>query len=83
MKSVSARPLPVAMFNDNVTITGSWVNNDLHIPVTNQDGRAINNVSMAMPHAGPVAASSLPENGLIQVQNADVGTPPRPSDQSA
>lgn len=70
-----ARPLPVAMFNDNVTVTGSWVNDYLQNAVTSQNGRIINNVSMAMPHTGLAAASSLSQNGLIQVQNADVNTP--------
>lgn len=63
------RPPPTAMLNDNVTVTGSWVD---QINIYAKDNRIISNVSMAIPHGGVVAASTLPINNLLSVQNTNV-----------
>ena len=35
-------------------------------------GRIVNNISMAMPHSGIVAAARDPKNGILQPEDLDV-----------
>ena len=66
------RPPPIAVFKDNVTVQGSWVDaSDVEAASRNYN-RSITNVTMAMPNAGVVAAASLADNGLPQVAGTDV-----------
>ena len=55
-------------FYDNTTVTGSWVeieNSDVN-PAYEKHNRIINNITMAMPHAGVFAAPDDPRNGILQ-----------------
>ena len=66
--NVTARPKPVGLFYDNTTVTGSWLQNLTEDMTTVSDrfGRIINNITMAMPHAGIFAAARDPINGIRQ-----------------
>lgn len=63
--SASNRPLPVAVFNGNVTVQGSWVNPSNMTAASQIYNRTLTNISMAMPHSGVVAAATLMENNLF------------------
>ena len=63
--SISARPKGWALLNDNTTVTAPWIEQQepyLYSP----NGWFINNVTMAMPHAGVVSAGSDPANVIMQ-----------------
>lgn len=63
--SISARPKGWALLNDNTTITAPWIKQQdptLYGP----NGWFINNVTMAMPHAGVVSAAVNPANHIMQ-----------------
>jgi hypothetical protein len=66
------RPLPTALLYDNTTIQGSWINILNMTEVSQNYSRIINNVTMAMPHTGVVAAASDPINHIMQPQDFDV-----------
>jgi hypothetical protein len=60
------RPPGFGLLYENTTITAQWINNIDTSVVSRQYGRAINNVSLAMPHAGVFAAARDPRNGILQ-----------------
>lgn len=64
------------MLYDNTTVTGSWVLQDTSdITTAHQKyNRVINNVSLAMPHAGILAAAQDSKNSILQPEDlAGVG----------
>lgn len=69
------RPRPIGMLYDNTTVQGSWIHPN-NITKLSQDfaNRVINNVSMAMPHAGVLSAAQDPLNNIIQPQDLNVST---------
>ena len=54
------------MLNDNVTITGSWIEAIDMEAVSSTHKRVINNVSMTFPHAGVFSAARDPANKILQ-----------------
>lgn len=62
------RPDPVGMLYDNTTVKGSWmqVSENNMTTLSANFKRTVNNVTMAMPHAGVFAAAKDPINGIIQ-----------------
>lgn len=65
--NVTARPKPVGLLYDNTTVIGSWLSQAENMTtVSERFGRIINNISMAMPHAGIFAAARDPRNGIRQ-----------------
>lgn len=66
------RPLPVGTLYDNTTVQGSWINVQDMTENSNIFKRMVNNVSMAMPHAGVFAAATNPRNRILQPQDRDV-----------
>ncbi|KAM0259572.1 hypothetical protein ACHAPA_010657 [Fusarium lateritium] len=62
------RPGGTTLLHDNTTMHGSWIETE-HGDVAAQFedlGRIINNVTLALPHPGVYAASTLKENGILQ-----------------
>ena len=70
----SSRPRPLAMLNDNTTVTGSWLKGSDMEATSREYERMINNVSLVFPHAGLFAAARLQQNEIPQAQDVDVGT---------
>jgi len=56
------------MLYDNTTVTGSWImlNTSDITAAYREHNRVINNVSLAMPHAGVLAAAQNSENAILQ-----------------
>ena len=73
--SMTQRPDPVGMLYDNTTLKGSWINVQNMTNLSEQYQRIVNNVTMAMPHAGVVAAAMDPINGIIQPSDLNVSLP--------
>ena len=75
---LARRPPPVGMLYDNTTVQGSWIFNN-NMTETSQSfstssySRIVNNVTMAMPHAGLFAATRDPINNIMQPEDLDVG----------
>ena len=68
------RPRPIEMLYYNTTVQGSWIHAQNITELSkNFPNRIINNVSMAMPHAGVFAAARDPLNDIIQPQDLSVG----------
>jgi hypothetical protein len=67
------RPAPVGMLFDNATAVGSWLYDDDNASPVNHDGnRIINNVTMAMPHAGLYSVAMDTLNGFESSISATV-----------
>ena len=69
---LTLRPDPVGMFYDNTTLKGSWINLQNSSQLSEQYGRTVNNITMAMPHIGVVTAAMDPINGIIQPSDLNV-----------
>lgn len=71
--SLMERPRPIGMLYDNTTVQGSWIH-EQNITTLSQNytSRIINNISMAMPHAGVFTAARDPLNDIIQPQDLNV-----------
>ncbi|MCJ1425910.1 hypothetical protein MMC29_003811 [Sticta canariensis] len=68
--SLMKRPRPVGMLYDNTTVQGSWIHEqNVTTLFQNFQNRIINNISMAMPHAGVFSAARDPLNNIIQPQD--------------
>lgn len=65
---LSRRPPGFALLNDDTTVTGQWVEQQDMEDVSAIYGRWVNNVSLAMPHAGVVTAAKDPVNKMLQPQ---------------
>ncbi|KAI9646576.1 hypothetical protein NHQ30_004571 [Ciborinia camelliae] len=62
------RPNVTAMLYDNTTVKASWIRTNTSDMAANYEkyNRVVNNVTLAMPHAGVVAASTDQINGILQ-----------------
>jgi hypothetical protein len=60
------RPKGFGMLYENTTIYAQWINIIDTQEVSKTHGRAINNVSLAMPHAGVFEAAHAARNGILQ-----------------
>jgi len=62
------RPLPVAVLYDNTTINGQWItpSQENITQDSSRHGRLVENVTMAMPHAGIFKAVRDPANRILQ-----------------
>jgi hypothetical protein len=62
------RPNATGMLFDNTTAIGSWIatNSSNMTASYEQYNRIVNNVTLAMPHAGITAAAKDPKNGIVQ-----------------
>ena len=68
------RPRPIGVLYDNTTVRGSWIHAQNITELSKKFAdRVINNISMAMPHAGVFAAARDPLNDIIQPQDLSVG----------
>lgn len=60
------RPAGTGLLNENITVTGSWVEmQDMSKVSSTYGNRIINNVSLAMPHPGLLQASLDPINHVV------------------
>lgn len=61
------------MLFDNTTVTGSWVATSTSnmTAASEQYGRIVNNVTMAMPHAGVFSAARNEKNGILQPEELE------------
>lgn len=60
------RPPGFGLLYENTTITAQWINVINTTEVSKKYGRAINNVSLALPHAGVFEAAHAQRNGILQ-----------------
>jgi hypothetical protein len=59
-------PSPATLFNNNNTrVASSWIE---VLNTTTVSGRVANNVTLAVPHIGVIAAARNPRNKIIQLQ---------------
>ncbi|KAH0565458.1 hypothetical protein GP486_001139, partial [Trichoglossum hirsutum] len=64
---LDGRPAGVGLTHSDTSVRASWIDAASSVPATSgPGGRIINNVTMAMPHAGIVAASQDPKNNIPQ-----------------
>ncbi|PQE16780.1 MCM2 3 5 family protein [Rutstroemia sp. NJR-2017a BBW] len=70
---LAERPNVTAMLYDNTTVTGAWVDTEYSDIAANYQkyNRIINNVTMAMPHSGVIAAASDHVNNILQPSDLD------------
>lgn len=65
------RPQGFGLLYDNTTVTGQWIE-VVNTSTRSADlNRVINNVSLAMPHAGVFAAARDQRNGIMQPEELD------------
>lgn len=69
---LKTRPPGPALLRENTTVTGSWIEikDTANTSAAFQD-RVINNVSLAMPHAGVSLAAYDGKNGILQPRDLD------------
>ncbi|PGH34191.1 hypothetical protein GX50_02965 [[Emmonsia] crescens] len=60
------RIVPAGTWNDDITLRGSWIHEQNIMELSKKHERMVNNVTLAMPHAGIIAASLHPRNSLRQ-----------------
>lgn len=65
------RPLGFGLLYENTTVTAQWVDIINTTEKSQEFGRVINNVSLAMPHAGVFAAARDQRNGILQPEELD------------
>lgn len=66
------RPPVTGSLSGNTSVVGSWIetaNSDMQSASTQYGGRIINNVTLAMPHAGIIAVASDKKNAVFQPHN--------------
>lgn len=63
---MAKRPPGFGLLYENTTVTAQWININDTAEVSKHYGRAINNVSLAMPHAGVFEAAHSSRNGILQ-----------------
>jgi len=63
------RPRGFGLLYENTTISAQWINIIDTAKVSKEHGRAINNVSLAMPHAGVFEAAHSARNGILQPED--------------
>ena len=72
--ALASRPPPLAMLSDNTTVQGSWIYPVDMEAESARHGRIIDNITMAMPHAGVLEATALEENQMHPQSNLNVST---------
>ncbi|KAL5119029.1 hypothetical protein ACEQ8H_003158 [Pleosporales sp. CAS-2024a] len=60
------RPPGFGLLYENTTVTAQWIDVINTTQVSKKFGRAINNVSLALPHAGVFEAAHSSRNGILQ-----------------
>lgn len=60
------RPPGYGLLHDNTTVTAQWIDVIDTVKESKKYGRAINRVSMAMPHSGVFSAARYGENNIMQ-----------------
>jgi len=60
------RPQGFGLLYENTTVTGQWINVINTTEESKKHGRAINKVSLAMPHASVFSAARYGENNIMQ-----------------
>ncbi|KAJ4317725.1 hypothetical protein N0V94_004798 [Neodidymelliopsis sp. IMI 364377] len=65
------RPKGFGLLYENTTVTAQWVDIVNTTEVSQKHNRVINNVSLAMPHAGVFAAARDERNGILQPEELD------------
>ena len=63
---LATRPQGFALMTENTTVTGQWIEIKNMTADCDAAGRVINNVSMAMPHAGVTSSARDAKNGILQ-----------------
>jgi hypothetical protein len=63
------RPPGFGLLYENTTVMAQWVNVMDTKELSKKHNRAINNVSLAMPHAGVFKAARDPRNGILQPED--------------
>lgn len=63
------RPKPVGMLYDNTTVEGSWIEQMNMTQLSDQFGRVVNNVTMAMPLSAVFGAARDARNDILQPQD--------------
>ena len=63
---MKSRPQGFALLYENTTITANWVNVVDVATASAKYGRVVNNISLAMPHAGVSLAAYDSKNGILQ-----------------
>ncbi|KAI1756400.1 hypothetical protein F4782DRAFT_550214 [Xylaria castorea] len=68
MRQLETRPIGKHNLFDNTTMDSSWIETEYGDMAANFNThkRIINNVTLAMPHAGVYAAATNPTNGILQ-----------------
>jgi hypothetical protein len=71
LDSIDVRPPGKHTLFDNTTLASSWIETEFSDPVKSFEThkRVVNNVTLAMPHAGVYLAAIDPENGILQPQD--------------
>lgn len=64
------RPKPTGSIWDNTTVIGTWIETQNITELSLKHDRMVNNITMAMPHAGIPAAAMDPKNDIRQPQDA-------------
>ena len=65
------RPFAYSLVSDNTTVTGPWIEIENMTVVSDAYHRTINNISLAMPHAGVIDAIFNPVNRILQPKAND------------
>ncbi|KAF2236621.1 hypothetical protein EV356DRAFT_498166 [Viridothelium virens] len=68
---LTTRPEGVGQFNGATDVHAAWIEIANVTEDSETYGRTINNISMAMPHAGVVQAAHDPINGILQPSDLD------------
>ncbi|KAF2190858.1 hypothetical protein K469DRAFT_721788 [Zopfia rhizophila CBS 207.26] len=66
-----SRPPGFGLLHENTTVDAKWINVINTKEVSKKHGRAINNVSLAMPHSGVFQAARDQRNGILQPEELD------------
>ncbi|KAI8959863.1 hypothetical protein F5Y11DRAFT_331774 [Daldinia sp. FL1419] len=71
MDSLDLRPVGRHILFDNTTMVSSWIETDSANPELHLEtyGRIVNNVTLAMPHAGVYLAATDPRNDILQPED--------------
>ncbi|KAI1140284.1 hypothetical protein F5Y05DRAFT_424213 [Hypoxylon sp. FL0543] len=66
--SLSVRPVGKHNLFDNTTMVSTWIETEFGDPKSSfaAHGRIVNNVTLAMPHAGVYSAATDPHNDILQ-----------------
>ncbi|KAF2866210.1 hypothetical protein BDV95DRAFT_215611 [Massariosphaeria phaeospora] len=65
----NGRPPGFGLLHDNTTVTAKWINPIDTTKMSKEHGRAINNVSLAMPHTGVFQAARDSRNNILQPED--------------